>query len=975
MKLFQNIFKPKWKNSDPEIRKQALIHLDKDSHQEVFIDVAANDPVSELRLLAIKRINNLDKVNEIALSDKDSKIIELGNKILCQMLSGEITGNLDAEQRLEKVSNLENQKVLEYIAQKGDNATLRLAAIKKVMRESLLGNLAINDNEAEIRHIAINRVTQKSTLERVLKATKTKDKAVSRVAKEKLDEIVREEELPIKLLNDQKSLCSKMEALGAKGLWERDKIQFDNLSRQWEELSEGQTLELLKRFEEAKTRFSNSYQAYLQRYEEQLKKEAELLPIKEEKQKFIAELSALLATFGENPSFSDDEVNTYKNQVAEKEKLWQAMQSLPAELESELGTQFNDIAKTIRKVISTFESEKNLVVDLSALEKSIDSALNNTARLTENTIQRTQKQLSALSIGHLPDEALTVKNRIANKINKANSKLQDKEQHVNKLIDEIKNKLPKLDDALTKGILRDATNLRNSVQNNLKKLDRLNVKGIHKYKNQLVEASAKIAELHNWKSWANTPQKEALIEKVEALIDSDDDPKEIAFIVSQARKEWKKLGASEKDTSQELWEKFQEVCDKAFEPCKAFFEKESEVREQNYQIRVAFLDNFEQFINITDWETVDWKKVEQLHRQAKNEWRTLGQTDIEQRKELNKRFYAAYNILRDKLKEEWHRNFDAKQSLIDAAVELESEDDLRTAITKAKELQNNWKKGGRIEPSKERELWKSFKAACDKVFARRDEVHKQKVQEAAETLNNKETLCEQIEQLAQTAVEEIEQARPELHKLQKEFELINTNAREKEKELKRRVNDALDIFERKLESFGKLEKLIMLKTLEKTAQLCEEAEAAIEQGSSSDKIETIVSKIKELEKVANVPWQQKLEKRVEQLSKLDNDALKSLIDQNYDDLNIATIQLEILADMETPADSSEQRLKIQAQRLSEKLQNHEDKNAWEEFLEIEASWLSIGPVDSKRLALLKSRRATAISALRNEYPTELNNYL
>jgi len=975
MKLFQNLFKPKWKNSDPEIRKQALIHLDKESHQDVFMQIATHDPSPELRLLALKRLIDLAAVNKIAQADSNSKINELGNKILCQMLSGEAEGSLDNEQRQEKVSQLDNQKVLEYIAQKGVTAALRLTAIKKINRESLLGNLAINDNDAEIRKTAISQITQKSTLERVFKTTKTKDKVISRIAREKLDEIIREEELPIKLLNDQKALCAKMEALGTKGLWERDKIQFDNLSSQWETLSEGQTLELLNRFDEAKNQFSKNYQNYLKRYEEQLKQEAALLPIKEEKQNIISELSALFTSFGENPHFNDEEIKSHKEIIREKEKLWHSIQQLPAELETELAAQFNDISKSIKTVINAAENEKLQLSELISLEKNIDRTLGSIVRITESNIQNSQKQLNTLSIGHLTAEALDIKNRISHKINKANSKLKEKEQNINKLIDEVKDKLPKLDEALAQGVLKDAISIKKNLQGSLKKLEKLNVKGLQKYNNHLSVASAKIGELNNWKSWANTPQKQALITKVETLINSNDDPKEIAFIVSQSRKEWKKLGASEKETSQELWEKFQEVCEKAFEPCKAYFEKESEIREQNYRDRVVFLENFEQFINITNWETVDWKKVEQLHRQAKGEWQSLGQTDHEKRKELNKRFYNAYNTLRDKLKEEWARNFDAKQSLIDAANELASVEDLRAAISKAKELQTSWKKAGRIEPSKERELWTFFKQACDKVFARRHQEQEKKEQQAAEIINHKEALCQQIEQLAQKAVEEIDDAKSAFQKLKTEFHSISSNAKDKEIELKKRVNDAIDIFERKQESFSKLEKLSILKALKESAMLCETAELAIEQNKAKEEVDAIIAKLNQAEKISESDWQKKLEHRIEQLNQLISNSDSDILEQNYEDLKIATTQLEILADIETPKDSAEDRLKIQAQRLSEKLQNHEEKGAWEEFLETEASWLCTGPVSNEHLSTLKERREKAIAALKHDYPTELDDYI
>ena len=104
-----------------------------------------------------------------------------------------------------------------------------------------------------------NKITQKSTLERVYRTTKTKDKTISRIVKEKLDRINAAEQEPLKLLEQQKSICLNLESLGNKGLWERDKKQFDSICQQWTILETKASDEIKKRFENALLRFQNAF--------------------------------------------------------------------------------------------------------------------------------------------------------------------------------------------------------------------------------------------------------------------------------------------------------------------------------------------------------------------------------------------------------------------------------------------------------------------------------------------------------------------------------------------------------------------------------------------------------------------------------------------------------------------------------------------------------------------------------------------
>ena len=85
--------------------------------------------------------------------------------------------------------------------------------MQRVEREALLGDIALNDKDAGLRVAAIERITQKSTLERVAKNARTKDKRVSGVAREKLEKLAAEADRPARLQQRARNVCITLAAL------------------------------------------------------------------------------------------------------------------------------------------------------------------------------------------------------------------------------------------------------------------------------------------------------------------------------------------------------------------------------------------------------------------------------------------------------------------------------------------------------------------------------------------------------------------------------------------------------------------------------------------------------------------------------------------------------------------------------------------------------------------------------------------
>jgi len=974
MKILQNIFKPKWKHNDVSIRKQALVSLDVSQNQAIFTEIVNSDPSAEIRVIALKRITDLDTIEQACLGENIDEVKDVATRILSNMLA--LAESIEEGIAIERINQLENQKIIEFVAEKGATKPIRMAALEKVNRESVLGNLAINDEDPQIRETAASRLQQKSTLERVYKATKTKDKRTSRTVKDKLDKIIEAEQRPAILLQEQKQVCVQIEALGNKGLWDRDKISFDKLVQQWQSISETNA-EFEQRFEKAKTSFEIGYEEYLKRQQERLQVEASFIPLREEKQKIVEKMITLQNKL--NSALAEQDLKALQDELDDNVTSWDKLAVLPDDLESELKATFDGLVKDITKKIQVRLNEVDVLSFLVKIKNEITPYFKKPHSLSRNVLDNLQARVPQI-LSHSSEEATVLRNEIKQNLVKLENKFDEHNKYIKKIRKQVETELNSMEQSLEKGLLKEATQFRNKVQKLLDQLEKSRVSGLNELSLRLNAGSSEINRLHNWRSWANTPQKERLIAQVEALIDSNDDPKEIAFLISQARNEWQKLGPSERGSSQELWDKFKEVCDKAYEPCKSYFEQESQVRSQNYQKRIEFLEDFEKFVNNADWQNMDWRKVENLFRHVRKEWQDLGLTDKEKRKELNNRFYNTYEILKTNLNKEWDKNLENKKSIIEAAKELVAIENLSDAISKAKQLQSNWKTAGRVQQSKERELWTEFKDLTDEVFNRRKIMNKEKEQAHKELLKSRILTCEKIEDICNKPLKELSPLKSDLEKLKSEFQSLSVEASITAKDkISQRVADALHVYERKLDSLSKVEIIDELHKLKAKADLCEKLENMILQGEK-EKAQAVFDELKEIGKIGKSDWEAKIARRVSYLENAfsETDLPKPLTELEKDNLeqkNFATAELEIIAEVETPADSANDRLKIQMQRLSDKLQHHSTESRWESFLSAEVNWLTTGFIPVDELESINRRHVVALQALRNEYPDELESYV
>jgi len=168
-------------------------------------------------------------------------------------------------------------------------------------------------------------------------------------------------------------------------------------------------------------------------------------------------------------------------------------------------------------------------------------------------------------------------------------------------------------------------------------------------------------------------------------------------------------------------------------------------------------------------DNADWKKVERVLRVARVEWSRIGPTERAKSKTLNKRFNALMDDLAARLAADRKLNKARKETLIKRMEELA--DSLQNVAAIHRHTRRGHA-GQAITVAMENAgastdsagLWNTFRAASDRVFARRQALHEALDQERQTNLALKCALCAQIEEYAQLQGDALAQARAVFNK-------------------------------------------------------------------------------------------------------------------------------------------------------------------------------------------------------------------
>ena len=425
----------------------------------------------------------------------------------------------------------------------------------------------------------------------------------------------------------------------------------------------------------------------------------------------------------------------------------------------------------------------------------------------------------------------------------------------------------------------------------------------------LMREAARIEELKDWQNFATSPKREPMIQALQALIESPLEPKHQADKIKTLRAEWNALGPTTRREDRALANRFNELAEAAFEPCRTYFSDQAAARKQNLAERRRICSQLEQYVSSVDWATTDMQAAEQIMRAARQEWREHHPVDRNRGKTLEREFESLQGQIHDRVKQAWEHNVELKRAIVAEAEQLATGTaDTNTKVAEAKTLQRRWREVGATPRKPDQQLWRQFRGHCDAIFAARDVDNEQAHQAIESAIAAAENICETLE-AALNGMTPSSADKAQLSRLRGELNALRLPER-RERALHKRFDDLARSYNQLLaqqEVEAAVAEINQLKTWDRDMSYAELADTPME---------------------TPAPIFEGREKREE---------------APVDELARLTVQVEILAGIESPEQDRQLRLEVQVAALNATMGQ---RGVVKEPMELVATWCRLSPKPS-----------------------------
>jgi hypothetical protein len=314
----------------------------------------------------------------------------------------------------------------------------------------------------------------------------------------------------------------------------------------------------------------------------------------------------------------------------------------------------------------------------------------------------------------------------------------------------------------------------------------------------LQQLDDKLNELKQWKDYAVAPKRIELIEEMETLIGSTEEPRVLADRIKSLQLEWRTISKGIVSEAPEEWERFHNASEAAYRPCGEYFRAQAKLREENLENRKAVFERLAAFETNQNVENPDWRLLASVLREAPQEWRQYFPVDREASRSIQGDFDAAMGRLQARLDAWYESNAADKQSLIKRASQLLTQEDGREAIEAVKRLQILWKETGLVPRDQDQSLWSEFRELCDAVYQKRQQANAEYCAGLEANKVKAVALCEEAERLAKSSGTELLEGSAKIPEWHAAFDELGEMPRAEARALHERFEGALDLFQAQL---------------------------------------------------------------------------------------------------------------------------------------------------------------------------------
>ncbi len=936
MKFFRNIFSGKTEPQTLESRLQQLKDKSPSELDAIVLGAPGDSEDLALRLALLDKASQSVLVQIAGAQSQHASIVKAARQRLAAMVDSQ---EIPTTALISAISDTEELLTIAAFSATDDFHTQVLNGIED---QALIGKLCGTASSSKVRQLLASKVEDENELKALAKTLKTKDKSAYKIIKAKLD-VLREIEVQHQTLqNSAQQLIEEMQYLAQRAVDKETQPRYERLQRRWAELGDGLDADNIQAFSESAEACKKAFDQFLAIIAEENALQEQIQKAGDNRAAIISDLWGLVSQVYGLTSADEAVLTSIRQQADEKKAEWDTLKQLDKPVKHHV-RDYTNICESIDVLLGEYEAHGCMLECYRRVENAEDG------EPQKADIKYLRKLLSVT--GALQSYPMSeTASQVSQLLGKVDADFVARKEEKEKATRGVSALIRKASQAVEQGRIKQAIGVRHSIDEKLALIESV-PSFLPKKIEELDEA---IQKLVDWQSYAVVPKKQALVDAMEKLVDSDLPAEALATKIKKLQSEWKGLSQSGKDRQEQLWEQFSAFADKAYEPCKKYYDELSETRKNNLLKRQELVKNLQDFYSQYQWDSADWKYVEQIIRGARKEFHGYSPVERAANKTVSTAFDEAFQKLQDKLDAEYAKNKSAKEILIGQAEKLAELADTDQAIDGVKRLQAQWKSIGRCHHKDNDALWKSFRVFCDKIFE--EKTQKEGARRAAvdEVINNARGFVTSIQSLVDKTDDALLAARAERDQLQTDFAVLEDIPEKVHKAIERDFNKGLDAFDKKV---AKCLRETQSHAWNDFFAACEKINhyhntVLAEEGGNDTLRNDVESFIEGVNQ-----WPEGGQNFVKQ--KLLQVASEPHADtaENLKALKLLCIRSEILADQETPETDKQLRMEYQVQLLQKGLgaQRMEENSS----VSIAKEWCCVGPVSEDEYKALFDRFYTS----------------
>jgi len=960
-----NLFKSKnnWQHKDSNVRIAAIneeLNSDNNEHKAILLSLLNEDSSELVRRAVLLKLSSFDEYLIASKSNTKKSVQEFAAQQVQEVLAGKHKIALSNEKKHAYLTKVVNDKtinvsLLNYWLEQEEEPSLILnlfeILVQKKNTAQFLLHVFTKKQSAEVQKLLLslelNELNDSAFLAKLSK--KSGNDEVVQLINDRLAKLIEQKEKPKRVLKQKQLILSKLLALKDQSNYGQYLTNKDALVQEWQQgldevtcLSEDEQHVLLEKFSKIIGQLTQIFapreEAYQQgQIAEQLLKDKKIAIACFSK--VIDELKQKISTAvfegnyeGENTENALLNQDDFLNELTQlnKQITASALNKLEqddflqksSQLEKHL-TQLPEIAQSVSEATTLISKISQL-----ALPQGL-SDLNDRQQTYQDWLSN-YKHVNQKSYGALPQSIIDAHKEITQTWRNGLKPLQQEQR---KLFDQTQKKLIDLKRLLASGKYKVCFGLFKGVN---QAITLLSAQQKQQLQRDFDNVSKKMAEVSDWEHYIATPRKQELLVEINALVTTPlDDPNAQADKVKQHRKTWNSLGHAEEALDKDLNDQFNLACEQAFAPCRLFYAEQEKLRSLHLVTRNQILEHaakLAETIISTELEStsIDFKVLDGKLNKLQQRWQQAGEVDRQEYQKLFRQFKNTIQPIKKIIKDFHDANGTKKQALIvKAELQLDIED-MFQAIEGIKKLQQQWRDIGFAGSHQESKLWQKFRAINDQAFAKRDQVKSNQQAELVQLAEDfNQTLANIKATVIETAGVSIEKSTLLSAKEQAQDLLSQVLAN---KPVIKAVTNAIDAFNKEL-----------------TVQI---EQIQIEKESRSWQ-----SLFNLLEKMAQADFDVSTERLAEEIEYQDltSSWKKRVIEQclltsqaNTETRANKTLEIEILAQVESPAEYAPKRMAVQVSLMQDQMLSGNSINLPQSFID----WLRLGKLTADDLDLL-----------------------